>query len=131
MPDLERELKKRANVQSVVIDSRSTQAEADAILAKPADYLVLALAVRTRSGSGSIAVPATVRKLTLPENTIAISFGSPYLLREIPNVQTYLCAYGIQPVMQVAAVHALFGESKVSGKLPVTIPGLYQRGEGL
>jgi len=131
LPDLERELKKRADVETIVIDSRSTQAEANAIIAKQADYLVLALAVRARSGSGSIAVPATVRNLALPANTIAISFGSPYLLREIPTVPTYLCAYGIQPVMQVAAVHALFGESKVSGKLPVTIPGLYKRGEGI
>jgi len=131
LPDLERELKKRADVETIVIDSRSTQAEADVITSKKSDYLVLALAVRARSGSGSIAVPATVRKLTLPANTIAISFGSPYLLREIPDVPTYLCAYGIQPVMQVAAVHALFGEAKVSGKLPVTIPGLYKRGEGI
>jgi beta-N-acetylhexosaminidase len=131
LPDLERELKKRADVETIVIDSRSTQQEANAIMSKSSDYVILALAVRARSGSGSIAVPAVVRSLTLPANTIAISFGSPYLLREIPTVQTYLCAYGIQPVMQVAAVHALFGEAKVSGKLPVTIPGLYKRGEGI
>jgi len=131
LSELERELKKRADVQTILIDSRSTQAEADAILAKQSDWLVLALAIRARSGSGSIAVPATVRNLALPSNTIAISFGSPYLLREIPTVPTYLCAYGIQPVMQSAAVRALFGEAKVSGKLPVTIPGLYKRGEGI
>ena len=131
LPDLERELKKRADVETILIDSRSTQAEADAITAKKNDYLILAMAVRARSGAGSIAVPQTIRNLTLPANTIAISFGSPYLLREIPNVTTYLCAYGIQPVMQVAAVHALFGEAKVSGKLPVTIPGFYKRGEGI
>jgi beta-N-acetylhexosaminidase len=124
LPDLERELKRRADVETIVIDSRSTQQEANAITSKSSDYVILALAVRARSGSGSIAVPAVVRSLTLPANTIAISFGSPYLLREIPTVPTYVCAYGIQPVMQVAAVHALFGEAKVSGKLPVTIPGI-------
>jgi beta-glucosidase-like glycosyl hydrolase len=131
LSELERELKKRADVQTILIDSRSTQAEVDAILAKQSDWLILALAIRARSGSGSIAVPATVRNLALPSNTIAISFGSPYVLREIPTVPTYLCAYGIQPVMQSAAVRALFGEAKVSGKLPVTIPGLYKRGEGI
>ena len=36
---------------------------------------------------------------------IAIAFGSPYLLKEIPSVGTYFCVYGIQPVMQLAAVH--------------------------
>ena len=131
LPDLERELKKRADVETVIVDSRSTQAEANVITSKTADYLVLALAVRARSGSGSIAVPATVRNLTFPANTIAISFGSPYLLREIPTVPTYLCAYGIQPVMQVAAAKAMFGEAKFEGRLPVTIPAMYPRGRGI
>ena len=62
---------------------------------------------------------------------MAISFGTPYLLRDIPTVGTYICAYGIQPVMQVAAISAIFGETAFSGRLPVTIPGLYPRGHGL
>jgi hypothetical protein len=33
--------------------------------------------------------------------------------------------------MQLAAVHALFGEAPVSGKLPVTIPGIVARGTGI
>ena len=62
---------------------------------------------------------------------VAISFGSPYLLREVTAVGTYFCAYGISPVMQTAAAAAIFGETAVSGKLPVTIPGLYERGAGI
>ena len=57
------------------------------------------------------------------KNVIAISFGSPYLLREIPSVQNYVCAYGIQPPLQVAVAQALFGEILMTGRLPVTIPG--------
>jgi hypothetical protein len=59
--------------------------------------------------------------------SIAISFGTPYLLREIPAVGSYICAYGIQPVMQEAVAAAIFGEAKFEGRLPVTIPGLYSR----
>jgi beta-N-acetylhexosaminidase len=33
--------------------------------------------------------------------------------------------------MQLAAVQALFGEAPVTGKLPVTIPGLAPRGTGI
>ena len=106
-----------------------------AAAAQNADVVIFALAVRARSGSGSIAVPEVARKLLADlaprVPTIAISFGTPYLLREIPAAGTYICAYGIQPVMQVAAVHALFGEAPVSGKLPVTIPGLAMRGAGI
>jgi beta-N-acetylhexosaminidase len=104
-----------------------------AAAAKNADFVVFALAVRARSGSGSIAVPEVARKLLAETQApvIAIAFGTPYLLREIPAAGTYLCAYGPQPVMQLAAVHALFGETPVSGKLPITIPGLALRGTGI
>jgi beta-N-acetylhexosaminidase len=78
-------------------------------------------------------MPEVASKLIagLGARAIAISFGTPYLLREIPTAGTYFCSYGIQPVMQLAAVHALFGEAPVTGKLPVTIPGLARRGTGI
>jgi beta-N-acetylhexosaminidase len=133
LPDLERELRSRVSPQTFLLDARSTQQDAATVAtaAAQADIFILALAVRARSGSGSIAIPRVVRDMPMPPSTIAISFGNPYLLREIPKMKTYLCAYGIQPVMQVAAVRALFGEAPISGKLPVTIPGLHKRGEGI
>ncbi len=118
-----------------VVDGRTHEHELPAIVEaiEKNDLVVLALAVRTRSGAGQIAVPETARKLVaqIRKPVVAVSFGTPYLLREIPSVGTYLCAYGVQPVMQVAAAHALFGEAPVGGKLPVTIPGLARRGEGI
>jgi beta-glucosidase-like glycosyl hydrolase len=135
LPDFEREMRKRltAPPQTFLIDSRTLDAAPIAAAAKNADVVVFALAVRTRSGAGEIAVPEVARKLMadLRTPTIAISFGTPYLLREIPTTGTYVCAYGIQPVMQLAAVQALFGEAHVSGRLPVTIPGLAPRGTGI
>ncbi len=139
LADFEREVRRRltAPLQTFLIDSRTPSDEARLITAaaQNADAVIFALAVRTRSGSGSIAVPEVARKLVADLGAripaIAISFGTPYLLREIPTAGTYLCAYGIQPVMQEAAVHALFGEAPLSGKLPVTIPGLAPRGTGI
>lgn len=136
LPDFEREMHKRlaAAPQTFLIDSRTTDAGTIAAAAQNADVVIFALAVRARSGSGSIAVPEVARTLLVTLGakvpTIAISFGTPYLLREIPSVGTYVCAYGIQPVMQLAAVQGLFGEAPVTGKLPVTIPGLAPRGTG-
>jgi beta-N-acetylhexosaminidase len=119
--------------QTFLIDSRTLDASPVAAAAKDADVVIFALAVRARSGSGSIAVPEVARTLLagIQKPAIAVSFGTPYLLREIPAAGTYICAYGVQPVMQVVAVHALFGEAPVSGKLPVTIPGLVARGTGI
>ena len=136
MTDLDRELRARAQVvTTAVIDSRTRDDELPPILAaaKTADVTVLAFAVRARSGAGSIAVPEAARHLVeaLKIPLVGISFGSPYLLRDVPSLGTYICAYGIQPVMQVAAAKAMFGEAKFEGRLPVTIPAMYPRGRGI
>jgi beta-glucosidase-like glycosyl hydrolase len=137
LPDFEREMRKRVTAppQTFLIDSRTTDAGQISAAAQNADVVVFALAVRARSGSGVLAVPEIARKLLADiaprVPAIAISFGTPYMLREIPTAGTYFCAYGVQPVMQLAAVHALFGEAPVSGNLPVTIPGLAPRGTGI
>jgi beta-N-acetylhexosaminidase len=62
---------------------------------------------------------------------VAVAFGSPYLLRDFPDLPTYLCAWGSQDVVQTAAVKALFGEAAIEGRLPITIPGLAKRGDGI
>ncbi|HVS02579.1 MAG TPA: glycoside hydrolase family 3 N-terminal domain-containing protein, partial [Thermoanaerobaculia bacterium] len=62
---------------------------------------------------------------------VLFSFGSPYLLAEVPEVGTYLCAYGGVEPSRRAAFAALFGERPVGGRLPVTLPGLHPYGAGL
>lgn len=82
------------------IDSRSRDVDVNA------DVIVMLLALRARSGAGRIAVPEAARRLAEKHGrrTIAISFGSPYVLRAIPEVSTYIDAFGIQPVLQRAAI---------------------------
>jgi beta-glucosidase-like glycosyl hydrolase/CubicO group peptidase (beta-lactamase class C family) len=62
---------------------------------------------------------------------LVVSYGTPYLLRQVPEVPVYLCAYGGAESSQRAAMAALFGEYAVGGVLPVTLPGLYPYGHGL
>jgi beta-N-acetylhexosaminidase len=62
---------------------------------------------------------------------IGISFGNPYLLQSFPKLKTYLVAYGDMPSLQQAAAKALLGQIDVSGKLPISLPGLYPRGAGI
>ena len=85
--------------------------------------LVVLLAARPISGAGRIAVPEEVRKLVHEnaEQCIVVSFGSPYILRELGDVSTFVCAWGIQPVLQRAAIRAIRGEAPMTGRLPVTI----------
>jgi hypothetical protein len=79
--------------------------------------IVLLLALRPISGAGRIALPKAAQKLAA-KRVIAVSFGSPYVLRPF---RTAVCAYGIQPVMQRAAIRAIRGKVPISGKLPITL----------
>lgn len=113
------------------IDGRSRTDEIDGMLAaaNDADVVLLAFAVRAVSGAGHLRLPDVARQLVqrLPVDrmTIAVSFGSPYVVRDLPSLETYIAAYGIQPVLQTAAVRALYGETAMTGKLPVTIPSTH------
>ena len=55
---------------------------------------------------------------------VTLGFGSPYLIERFPQAQTWLAAFGISDVAQIAMARALFGEIPVRGHLPVTIPGV-------
>lgn len=88
-----------------------------------ADILLLLLASRPKSGAGHITVPDIAQHLADKHGhkTIAVSLGSPYVLRELGDVSTFVCAWGIQPVLQIAAMQAVRGEFEMTGRLPVTL----------
>ena len=71
---------------------------------------------------------------------MVVSFGSPYLISQFPDVDGYMvCSeptwefYGYDKHRpgQIAAANALFGEAEINGKLSVTIPDLYSYGHGI
>ena len=43
----------------------------------------------------------------------------------------YVCAFSSVSTSERAMVRALFGEIPIRGKLPVTLPGVARRGEGI
>lgn len=76
--------------------------------------------------------PAFVRKiLALGKPVILIAFGNPYLLRTYPEAAAYLAAFSTARPSEQAAVKAAFGEIPVTGRLPVSIPGLAPAGFGI
>lgn len=100
------------------------------------DLVVLALFSRLASWKGSVDLELRhielVNKL-IQENlpVVVVSFGSPYFLRHFPDVDAYMCAYSPAPQAQRAAARALFGETDITGKLPVSIPGSFPCGHGI
>jgi len=139
LPDFARETASRLTMKPSVflLDSRSPEEDAAPVLeaAQNTDIVILALGIRARSGAGHMLLPDVAKRAiaAFPPNVkrIAIAFGSPYILQSVPTLPTYIAAYGPQPVLQVAAAAAIFGEAPITGRLPVTIPGFYSRGSGL
>jgi beta-N-acetylhexosaminidase len=138
--DISRELAARLRnpPEVFVLDPRTDPnvAETAVQAAGQADAVVLSLFVRFQSGRGTLALSDPPRGIVgriaaASKRTVAVSFGTPYLLRELPELPTYIAAYGGQSDIQVAAARALFGEAAITGRLPVTIPGLAARGTGI
>ena len=63
--------------------------------------------------------------------TVVASMGSPYVVSQFPEAQTYFCTFSNVKDSEMSAVKAMFGEIPMTGRLPVTIPNIAQRGEGL
>ena len=65
------------------------------------------------------------------DRTVVLAMGNPYVVQDFPSSENYVCAFSNASVSETAAVKAIFGEIPIGGHLPVTIPGVASRGEGL
>jgi beta-N-acetylhexosaminidase len=127
------------NIETLVLDDRSSPQEVEKALerAKKADIVIASLYGRVRTGQArSVGLPEPGAKAlsTLIANkapVVGISFGNPYLLLNFPQLRTYLVAYGDMPSLQEAAANAVLGRIDITGKLPISLPGLYARGSGI
>jgi beta-N-acetylhexosaminidase len=63
--------------------------------------------------------------------TVVVAMGNPYLAKDFPEVQNYICTFSAAPVSEMSAAKTLFGEIEFHGHLPVAIPGIAPRGAGL
>ncbi len=119
-------------------DTGSESLEEAFARASAADTAVVALFSRLSDRKGSVDLDPRhaelVRRLAALEGgpaVVVVSFGSPYFLRHFPEADAYVCLYRPTAEAQTVAARALAGELDVSGRLPVSIPGLYPVGHGL
>jgi len=107
----------------------------DAVTA--ADTVIVGLYGRVRSGArNSVGIPengaAIIRELLAAnKKVVAVSFGNPYILMGFPELKTYIVAYGDMSSLQRAAARSIIGTQDISGKLPISLPGLHPRGTGI
>jgi CubicO group peptidase (beta-lactamase class C family) len=93
------------------------------------DVAILALFVKVSDRKGNVDLPAEQAALAdqiykTGKPVVTVGFGSPYLVEHFPQAETWLAAFGISDVAQISIARALFGEIRVRGHLPVTVPGV-------
>jgi hypothetical protein len=97
-----------------------------------ADLALFAVAVRAREGIGSVSIPVELANLIsgAGPGTLLVSFGSPYLISQVPAVPAYLLAWTVTSHAERAVVDAMHG-APITGRLPVDIPPAYHIGDGI
>jgi len=146
---LERQIKARVpDANLIFADPQLSGALADGVLrsAAEADKIVVAVYASPTAGKMVKADGGVQNTVSLPEasanllrqilkagatKTMVMAIGNPYLAKDFPEVQNYLCTLSAAQVSEASAVKALFGEIEIHGHLPVTIPGVAGRGEGI
>ena len=73
------------------------------------------LFVRVSDRKGNVDVPPDQAALAeqifhAGKPVITVGFGSPYLIENFPQAETWLAAFGISDVAQISVARALFGQ---------------------
>ena len=135
----------KAELEGRRIDSQTYQlgpevssetAEEIVALAPEFTHVLVSAFVRVSAGAGPAEMSPSQERLlqrlgAAGRPMIVVSFGSPYMLARVPSASAYVCTYGAASVSQQAAMEVLFGEVTARGRLPVSLPGLYDEGHGL
>jgi beta-N-acetylhexosaminidase len=137
------ELKRRwRGVTSVELSERSTANELELVraMAPRYDAVIASVFVRAASGSGRMDLPANMQTVlrTIARQTeqsrkpfVTVLFGNPYTATFLQDVPAMLLTYDFYDRAERSAVRALAGEASITGKLPIGLPGLAERGAGL
>ena len=97
---------------------------------------IFAPSVRPIAGRGHVDLPAAlaglIRETGAKMPTVLVSFGSPYLLKQLTSFDgAYLLAWNAVAANERAVAHALAGGAPITGKSPITLSDRFPRGYGI
>ena len=133
------EVKKRAPAMfTATVDPAMSKEDLDQVAQKTSSctQIIAAAYVTVSAYRGNVALagafPDFLNELIAGKTPVTLAaLGNPYLVRAFPNVGAYIATYSPTPTSEAALAKALFGEIAITGKLPVTIPGIAKYGDGV
>ena len=105
-------------------------------IARGADLVIVSSYIGAATNTASMVPTKGVPELldglrAANTKAVLVSFNNPYLQLGLPLTEAHLLAWSPWTVSQRAAARALLGRAPISGKLPVTLPGIAAYGHGL
>ena len=147
---LEREILARVpDARVIYVDARSAAGMKPSVVeaVEAAEHVIAALYVVPVAGKAMRAAGGGLTNTVAMDNatgalltaildraasrTVVLAMGNPYMIQDFPAIENYVCAFSNATVSETAAVKAIFGEIPIRGHLPVTIPGIASRGDGV
>jgi beta-N-acetylhexosaminidase len=111
--DFERLLRMADSAEVVVVGSYVNISSMTATAGAPRAFLDFVARLHARSG-----------------RMVLVSFGTPYLLQQVPSASSYMIAWGSSQASQQAAARALLGSNAITGRLPISLPAIAPLGGG-
>ena len=131
VPSLAQELRHyHAGVDEFIVSYDPSRNEITTLLQKLGAYdKIIIGTINASVAKGQAELVRAILKKAQP--TIVVALRMPYDLQAFPDAPTYLCTYSILEPSMKALAQALWGEYRCTGRLPVSIPGLYPLGHSL
>lgn len=133
-----RQVAPQMTVTHRLLDERSTATDyASALaIAEGHDVILLPTFLSVRNFTNQIRLSEAhqtfIHQLTdTGKPVVLVSFGNPYLIMGLPDIDAYVAAYSHSPASQHAVAESLLGQNGFQGKLPIRIPDHYAVGDGL
>ena len=75
-----------------------------------------------------------ISELAEMKNSVIVLFKNPYVIKDLDNIESasgLLLTYQDTPEAENFAARAIFGKTRISGKLPVSVAKKFREGDGL
>lgn len=118
-------------VESVLLPMEPLDADIEAVIhrAQKAAWIVVATQkADTFPGQATLVRRLAAARPDVP--LVAVALRTPYDLRSYPEVPAFLATYSFRAESLLAAAEIMLGRARATGRLPVSIPGLYPAGHG-
>ncbi len=136
-PTLASELRRHGwTLRQVTLPLQADSATRDSLVRSidRSSIALIAAAVKVGAGKGTISLPIgaeqAIDAIVARQPTVLVSFGSPYLISQVPAVPSYLLAWTANIASETAIASALTG-TMITGKSPILIPNGGVIGTGL